>query len=425
MNKMITVKEFDCINEERIKNSISNYNNEFQELITFVEEFVGSPDNVDAYQLMTIKKNREKGQYVQIKNYVGLIQLKSGFQIEILPKIYMAEDDDNKKIFLKMLKSMKDFDGKSFNISNLKVENMNLYEIFINLYLQETDRLVKHGLKSSYITNEENLNVVKGKLLFKEQVKKNNVHKEKFYVQYDEYQLNMPENKLVKSTLTKLLNVTEIPSNKKLCRQLLSHFENVDLSTNYEYDFSKIKIDRNTKDYEMLMKWSKVFLNNKSFSTFSGDSQSRAILFQMDKLFESYIGKIFKDLYSDKDVLVSTQDRGFYLFDKPEPEFALRPDIIVERNNKVIILDTKWKDLVNEPNKNYGISQSDMYQMYAYSKKYGKGIYNPEVYLIYPLNTEFKKDTLIDYKDNDGVKVHVRFVDLTDAEESIRNWNIL
>ena len=177
MNKMITVKEFDCINEERIKNSISNYNNEFQELITFVEEFVGSPDNVDAYQLMTIKKNREKGQYVQIKNYVGLIQLKSGFQIEILPKIYMAEEDDNKKIFLKMLKSMKDFDGKSFNVSNLKVENMNLYEIFINLYLQETDRLVKHGLKSSYITNEENLNVVKGKLLFKEQVKKNNVHK--------------------------------------------------------------------------------------------------------------------------------------------------------------------------------------------------------------------------------------------------------
>ena len=33
MNKMITVKEFDCINEEQIKNSISNYNNEFQELI--------------------------------------------------------------------------------------------------------------------------------------------------------------------------------------------------------------------------------------------------------------------------------------------------------------------------------------------------------------------------------------------------------
>ena len=37
----------------------------------------------------------------------------------------------------------------------------------------------------------------------------------------------------------------------------------------------------------------------------------------------------------------------------------------------MIILDIKWKNLINNKYKNFGISQADMYQMYAYSKKYG------------------------------------------------------
>lgn len=43
----------------------------------------------------------------------------------------------------------------------------------------------------------------------------------------------------------------------------------VDASVNYAKDFSQVVINRNTKDYEMLMQWSKVFLMNKSFTTFS------------------------------------------------------------------------------------------------------------------------------------------------------------
>ena len=33
-------------------------------------------------------------------------------------------------------------------------------------------------------------------------------------------------------------------------------------------DFSKVVMDRNTRDYDALMKWSKVFLKDKSFTTF-------------------------------------------------------------------------------------------------------------------------------------------------------------
>ncbi len=420
MNSKIIVKEFDIINEELLRKSNPNYNNEFKELITFIEEFHSSSENADAYDVMIVKKNRLYGEYVQIKKYVGLIQLNSGFQIEILPKIDMATSvEQTKQIFLNMLRSMKDFDGKTFNISNLNIEKMNIYEIFINMYLQEVSWLVKRGLKSAYISCENNLNVLKGKLLIKEQISKNCINKERFFVKYDEYQLNRPENKIIKSTLLKLLKISEDFNNKRLCRQTLIHFENVEPSTNFDDDLSKIVIDRNTKDYSLILKISEAFLKNKSFTSFSGDSKARALLFPMDSLFESYVGKFMKRVFSGSGNMVSTQDKGYYLFDKPNPEFSLRPDIVITKSDgTVVIMDTKWKSLTNVPNKNYGISQADMYQMYAYSKKYGEGKYNPEVWLLYPLNLEMQEyddynQKKIEYYDSFGVKVHIFFIDLS------------
>lgn len=59
----------------------------------------------------------------------------------------------------------------------------------------------------------------------------------------------------------------------------------------------------------------------------------------------------------------------------------MRPDIVVKRkaDGAVFILDTKWKILADSKT-NYGISQADMYQMYAYQKKYGAN----HVTLVYP-----------------------------------------
>ena len=413
--KSISVKEFEYINEEIMKTKIEDYNNQFDELLDFIEEFASSPEHEDAYSFMAVKKNRQHGEHVSFKNYVGLIQLKSGFQIEILPKIDTTID--SKKVFLKMLKSLKDFKGKSFNAANLNIDKMNLYEIFINMFLFELSNLVKKGLKSTYISTEDNLNVLKGKLSIKDQIKKNYINKEKFYVLFDEYQLNKPENKIIKSTLLKLQKVSTDSNNKKMARQLLSYFELVEPSVNHDADFDKIFIDRSNKDYEWVIKWSKVFLKNNSFTNFSGNSKSKALLFQMDKLFESYVAKHVRDIFSDT-FDVSTQDRGYYLFENPD-KFSLRPDLVLRRNGQLIILDTKWKNLVNDFRINYGISQEDMYQMYAYAKKYSNEQENPEVWLLYPLNKEMMNQKDIIYKDSFGVTVHVFFVDVANIEQSI------
>lgn len=424
MGELLEVREYETIiGNKEYKNQYRYIEkNKFNELIEFIHAFDSDEKESDVLDFIKIGYKRNVGETVTFKNYVGLIQINNKFQIQILPKIEFAkgEKDETKQIFIKMLRSMKDFPSKVFTNANLKFEKMNLYEIFINMYLQEVRRLIKHGIKSAYIGQEDNLNVYKGKLLVEKHIKQNFIHKERFYVGFDEYQVNRAENKLIKSTLLKLQKLTSSMENSKEIRQLLTVFELVEPSTNYDKDFAKVVINRHTKDYEILIKWSKVFLKDKSFTTFSGTESSRALLFPMEKVFESYVAKNIKKIFSRVGWNVSAQDKGYYLFDILNEEqykkFALRPDLVVTREDgSIIILDTKWKNLTNNRRINFGISQADMYQMYAYSKKYK----TPDIWLLYPMNNEMRKSKPIRFESGDGVTVSVFFIDLYNIKESL------
>lgn len=424
MDKLLEVREFDTItgnadfeNDEKYKYLDAPV---FHDLVEFIHEFSGDEENADALDFMRISYKRNVGDVVTIKNYVGLIQMNNGYQVQVLPKISFDSGEDagnkeTKRIFLKMLKSMKDFPSKVFNDASLKVDRMNLYEIFINMYLQEVRQLIKRGIKSAYVGQEDNLKFYKGKLLTSQHIKTNMAHKERFYVSYDEFHPNRPENNLVKATLLKLQKLTTSAENSKEIRQLLTAFEMVEPSTNYTKDFSQVKIDRNTKDYEMLMQWSKVFLLNKSFTTFSGKNTSRALLFPMESVYESYVAQQMKKVLGPAGWEVLSQDKGYYLFMEPRRQFALRPDIVCKRGDRTVIMDTKWKSLINSERTNYGISQSDMYQMYAYSKKYETS----EIWLLYPLNDEMRDHSDIKFESGDGTTVRLHFVDLTRMPETL------
>lgn len=429
MKDPLIVREFESITSQELdKTKYGDHcipAKEFAELTTFIHEFdSGKNDQSDVLEFMKIGYRRNVGDVITARNYVGLIQLKSGYQVQILPKIEftdrVSDIDKTKEVFLSMLKSMKEFKGKLFNTANLKAQRMNLYEVFINMYIQEVRHLVKHGIKSDYVRSEDNLNCFKGKLLVNQHVRTNISHKERFYVAFDKFHPNRPENRIVKATLQKLQRLTESAENSKEIRQLLSAFEMVDPSVNYAKDFSKVVISRNTEDYENLMMWSKVFLMNKSFSTFSGITTSRALLFPMEKVYEDYVAMYMKKIFGKDGWNVSTQDKGYYLFEEPRKRFKLRPDIVIKKGSRVVVLDTKWKRLNKDAGNNYGISQADMYQMYAYSKKYKTS----DIWLLYPLNDVMREHDEICYKSADNTVVQIHFVDvdkITDSLNELKN----
>ncbi|MEG0136124.1 MAG: McrC family protein [Cetobacterium sp.] len=344
----------------------------FEEIETFVLE------NSDHVQYFKLGQNK-RGKFLQAQNYVGIIQTKSGRTIEILPKIAKLDEEEDieksKKILLKMLRTLKDSPFKTTKIANLKVEKMTLYEIFIRMFLEELSLLIKKGIKSDYIKKEDNLKYLKGRLKIADQIKKNSIHKERFSVEYDEFSSERLENRIIKTTLDFLYKKCTTLTNKKRIREFKFIFEDIKPVYDYNSCFSKIKLGRDMKNYEQVLKWCKVFLLNNSFSPYKGSEIAFALLFDMNKLFESYIG----DYLRKKDEIenLKLQDREHHLVYVDESgRFGLRPDIVIETEEKTIICDTKWKIMSKEP------SQEDMYQLYAYGTKYEKC---KKLYLIYPL----------------------------------------
>ena len=135
----------------------------------------------------------------------------------------------------------------------------------------------------------------------------------------------------------------------------------------------------------------------------------------MERVYESYVAQQMKKIMCLAGWDVFSQDKGYYLFTEPRHQFALRPDIVCTKNGRIVIMDTKWKSLSSNKSKNYGISQGDMYQMYAYSKKYQTS----EIWLLYPLNDEMRGHSDIKFESGDGTTVRLHFVDLMRMPETL------
>lgn len=422
MSQIYTIKEYDSFT--RNVNGLSNrYHALPESLFDRLEQFILSrkDDDTEALELMTISSRRGIGKVISAKNYVGIITMNDGTQIEILPKLYSqneeSSEEETKRVFLDMLKFLKEMPFKTFNMSNLQVDKNSILEIFIKMFIKEVYQLVKQGLKSTYITHQDNEFFYKGKLKVAEHIKSNYVHKERFFIEYDVFSVNRPENQVIKTTLMHLKKITSSRKNKMDLRRLLLSFEMVDESPEPLKELERIYIDRSIKEYETILQWCRIFLNNQSFTPFKGKDVAYALLFPMERVFESYVAGQLKNSMDNKRYQVKTQDQSYYLFDEPK-RFLLKPDIVVAGENTSIVLDTKWKVLT--PNKrDFGVSQADMYQMYAYQKKYAAKM----VFLLYPwVNTlqHIITEPVI-YRSNDNVTVCIAFIDLVNITSSMED----
>ena len=343
------------------------------------------------------------GKFIQARNYVGVLQTKSGLTIEILPKIADKNDAERSKaVFIKMLRTLKNFPFKSSNLASLKTQNLPLLEIFISMFLCELEALVKKGIKSDYVALEENLNFLKGKLNINEQIKRNSIHKERFYVGYSEFLSDIKINRIIKSTLKFLYKKSNFNKNQQKIREFLFMFDEVSTCDDYKNFFEKLIINRQVKHYEQTLLWCKIFLLGNSFTPHKGDDLAFALLFDMNALFESYVGNFIKKKFPD----TALQHSEKYLIENPK-SFKLRPDIFLESK---FIADTKWKIISSKDD----ISQADLYQLYAYGKKHPC---DGKLHLIYPKIDDIRQKTM-KFRYDDEMWLEILYFDLEKDSEN-------
>ena len=379
-----------------------------------IERFYYANSQTHAY-FAPARKYGKKALVAQ--NYVGVIQTKDGTTIEILPKITNTKVNESKTILLKMLKTLKKSPFKNFNMAHLQSDKMPLLEIFITMFLDELEQLIRKGLKSDYITKEENLGYLKGKLNIKEQISRNYIYKERFFVAYDEYLSDRVENRLIKTALQYLYQKSISNNNKKRIREYLFVFDEVGISYHIKQDFSKVTFSRQMKDYELVLLWAKTFLLENSYTPHRGNDVAFALLFDMNLLFESYVGYYLKTNSKYDSMQVSTQDQSHHLlYENNKGVFQLKPDIVLKNNRSIIVMDTKWKVLENKR-----VAREDIYQLYGYGKKYREENKKQKLYLIYPKTADLVGSEYNYYQNEEknDLPLDVVFFDLSiDLKES-------
>ncbi|GHF12502.1 restriction endonuclease [Kordiimonas sediminis] len=333
---------------------------------------------------------------LKLGSYVGYLQSPCGTEIEILPKTSEKipdTDDEIAQIRRSLCDMVYTYLGnkeRSYEQADLQLFKKPVSEFIMARFLEELNLLIRKGLRHTYVRIEEESKYLRGQLRIAQQTRQPVSRAHFFQISHDIFTVNRSANRLIKSALEWVIKNTKTPNNWRLANELYHQTHEIPLSKNMKEDFKAWSTDRLMESYKAIRTWTELILYKQNPTTQRGNHTGIAMLFPMEYLFEDYVAnRLRKQLPTGWSLKV--QAKSEYLIEDHfgSRMFNLNPDLmLIGPEGRRIILDTKWKLIdENDRGKNYGISQADMYQMYAYGKKYLAGA--GKLYLIYPSYEKF------------------------------------
>ena len=366
--------------------------------------------------------SRKRNGDLAASNYVGVLTTRRHTVIEILPKIDFGDHGDTdhretKKHFLGMLRSYRGL-RRAAQLPESSIREMRRFpmlEVFIRQFLENLRILVRGGLARRYVSVEENLPHLRGRILFREQIRHNLTNQARFFVAHDELSVNRPANRLIRKALTMLGPQVQSSENRQLLRELRAAFADVPQTANAHADWKKHSVDRSMRHYAPVMQWVGMFLFRYGLTTFAGRHANLSLLFPMEQVFEDFVTDSFRR-HQARYTVGAQGPRKYLATFKDRDAFAMAPDITLRRGKRIVcILDAKWKRInARATDRKHDIDQADMYQLYAYGKRYECNA----VALIYPRNENFMLPLRYNFFD-DLTLVCLPF-DVTDPARSVQ-----
>lgn len=317
------------------------------------------------------------------QQYCGILNFEDK-DYYLLPKIADNDDEKNLDIFIYMLMYAYDIKLENEDIASCKNEKHNILEVFIQLFAKGLFKEFGRGVYKEYITEQDNLTTLRGKYLINENLKYNFTNA-KIYCEYDEFSMNNTLNQFFLYAIKTLMPFTRDKKLLKQCELVLDEVE----YRQFDINSFTIHFNRLSSRYKDSFEFALLLLK-RSIPLFAKDKKSFAFLFDMNILFERFVGRMIKELEPS----AKLQSRDVY------GELILKPDIILDR----LIIDTKYKKL----NAKEDIKRDDKFQMFVYGKNYG--IKN--TMLLYPKHLEHFDYNLVLGANRDEVIMSVKSLDL-------------
>lgn len=228
---------------------------------------------------------------------------------------------------------------------------------------------VKRGLKKDYIPKNDALSVLRGKISVSESIKEQTLTHRKMVCFYDDFSVNSHMNRIIKSTVSVLLNSDISKERKKALRKLMVFFgevEPIDLRTiNWQINYN-----RNNQTYRMLI--SICYLVVKGLLQTQANGEMKLMDFldeqKMHRLYEKFILEYYRQEFPQLNA--NPSQIAWQLDDDVRDMLpTMQTDIMLSYEEKTLIIDAKYYSRTTQRQYDvHTLHSGNLYQIFTYVK---------------------------------------------------------
>ena len=245
----------------------------------------------------------------------------------------------------------------------------NTADLLSEILIIGVTRQVKQGLVRDYIDVTETTSSVRGKINITESINSQSFIKRQLNCTYDEFSQNCYLNSILKTAMLLLVRADISRSRKRKLKNLLMYFSRVEAMDADSINW-KIRFDRNSQTYKMLINICYLTIRGLIHSEASGDIKVMEYLDdrQMSRLYEGFLLNYFRKEHPEIKAhapQIDWQIDGGADFLLPK----MKTDVTLEHENRIMIIDAKFYS--HSTSQNYGKNihhAGNLYQIFTYVK---------------------------------------------------------
>jgi 5-methylcytosine-specific restriction enzyme subunit McrC len=250
-----------------------------------------------------------------------------------------------------------------------------IQDLFAAILAKGISQQLKQGLHREYITKNENLSVMRGKLDIHGTIKNQLQRKKILSCEYDELSVNNTFNQILKTTVSILVRDSGVKAEHRAdLKKVILFFDEVDVIDPQNIRWDSLRYQRNNRNYEMLMNVCYFVLDGMIQTTDRGNYKMVTFSDEhMHRLYEKFVLEYYKRHHSYLSEIKAAQVKWNLSEDTEVSMIRFLPvmqtDIFLRYKDQVLIIDTKYYGRTMQVQYDKATLHSgNVYQIFTYVK---------------------------------------------------------
>lgn len=249
-----------------------------------------------------------------------------------------------------------------------------IQDLFAAILAKGISQQLKQGLYREYIERKETQTTLRGKIDMPETIRNKLQHKKVISCEFDELSENNVFNQILKTTAEILVRTNGVSSeHKKALKRSMLFFNDIDTVEPSSISWSRIKIQRNNRSYEMLLNICYFVLDGLLQTTEQGNFRMAQFSDDhMARLYEKFVLEYYR--HHHKELSANASQVKWDLAEDTN-EFIIKflpimqTDITLKSKENTLIIDTKYyTNTMQKQFDSYSYHSNNMYQIFTYVK---------------------------------------------------------